>query len=228
MKWVALFLAFCGALLYVTGAFTPTPAEAPAPAEKPPLSVPEQAQPSSRPGSSVHAIDPTGPSSETTVSSVSEQGAGGTGQTYAAESPRDLQNASPASTGAQLPSSDEQPATYSWGRLLRGAPVHSGPSVTSARLGYATPGAEMRLLERNLGWVRIRDPATSREGWIYEEHIAVTEEPSMPGYGDNQAALAGDDETEALGPERPAVRKSKKNYSKKRWRKRFRSVFRRF
>lgn len=233
MNWVVLFLAFCGALLYVAGAFTPSPVEAPAPAKNSPLNGPEQAQRSSRPQSNLHAIDPAGPSTETGGLSVVEEGAGDAGQGYAAESQQDLQDSAPNGTvSTQAPSSlgTEQQATPAWGRLLRGAPVHSGPSVSSSRLGYATAGAEMRLLERNLGWVRIRDPATSREGWIYEEHIAATEEPSVPGYGEDQAALADDDETGALEQqERSATaKKSKKKYSKKRWRKRLRFVFRRF
>ena len=39
----------------------------------------------------------------------------------------------------------------------------------------------MQVLERNLGWARIRDPGTSREGWIYEEHITPVERPSATG-----------------------------------------------
>jgi hypothetical protein len=60
-----------------------------------------------------------------------------------------------------------------WGQMLRGAPVHSGPDVSSAVLGYAAAGTEMQILERDLGWVKVLDPETARQGWIYEKHVAV-------------------------------------------------------
>ena len=34
----------------------------------------------------------------------------------------------------------------------------------------------MQLVKRELGWVRVRDPATSREGWIHQEHITPSRE----------------------------------------------------
>ena len=39
----------------------------------------------------------------------------------------------------------------------------------------------MHLVKRELGWVKVRDPATSREGWIHEEHINPVESPNATG-----------------------------------------------
>ncbi len=109
-------------------------------------------------------------------------------------------------------------------------PVHSGPSVSSDIIGYAAVGTEAQLLERKLGWVRILDPSTSREGWIYGEHITVKAGPSGLGLTDGrkEAALESDlDPGEVEQPKRSfKAKKARKNYAKKRWRKRLRFGFR--
>jgi hypothetical protein len=76
----------------------------------------------------------------------------------------------PLSNSNTLPSVNTVQLPHPWGRLLRGASVHSAPSISSTILGYGAAGTPMHLVNRELGWVRVRDPATSREGWIHEEH----------------------------------------------------------
>ena len=116
---------------------------------------------------------------------------------------------------------------HPWGKLLRGASVHSAPSIASAILGYGAAGTPMRLVKRELGWVRVRDPATSREGWIHEEHITV-ESPNA-----TRAELAPGDALASEDPEvseQPArsfkskkprkahkAKKSRKTYASKQW-----------
>ena len=95
---------------------------------------------------------------------------------------------------------------HPWGELLRGAPVHSDPSISSAILGYGTAGAQMQLVKRELGWVKVRDPETSREGWIYEEDITPVERPSAAGA--YEAALAS--ETDEASKQTTRSFKSKK------------------
>jgi hypothetical protein len=75
----------------------------------------------------------------------------------------------------------------------------------------------MRLLERNLGWVRIMDPATAREGWIYEEHVTVKEGPSGIADGDTyqEAAIAREADSIILKkPKRSFKAKKSKSYAK--------------
>ena len=115
-----------------------------------------------------------------------------------------------------LASVDTAPlAADAWGEMLRGAPVHSGPDVSSAILGYVAAGTDMQLLRRELGWVKVLDPATAREGWIYEQHIIAKAGP------DAIQEVAAADEA-GLGPlDEPTQsfksQKSRKNYvSKKR------------
>jgi hypothetical protein len=185
MRWALLSLGLLGAILYVTGTFTPSPEEPSGSSESAALVWPDDAQLDTRPGLPTHAIDPSAPSPREATPSMTRQAQPATSQTSETQEP--LLN-DPNAPIAALPS--DHPEQHSWGQLLRGAPVHSGPSVSSAILGHAAVDTEMQLLERNLGWARIRDPGTSREGWIYEEHITVKAGPTVEQIdGRHEAAL---------------------------------------
>ena len=105
-----------------------------------------------------------------------------------------------------LPAVNTDQLHHPWGELSRRAPVHSDPSVSSAVLGYGAAGTQMQLVNRELGWVKVRDPATSREGWIDEEHLIPIERPSTTGA--HEAALAS--ETDEVSKPAPRSFKSKK------------------
>jgi hypothetical protein len=61
------------------------------------------------------------------------------------------------------------------------ANIRREPSSKSALLGKAPPGAELEVAEREAGWVRFVDPATSHTGWIYEGLLApVGAQPVSP------------------------------------------------
>jgi len=225
MRWALLFLGLLGATLYATGAFTPSSDEPSGSSESAVLVWPDDAQRDTRPGLPIHAIDPFASSPDEGAPSVALQEQLARSQT--SETQEALLN-DLATSSAALPSDNSE--QHSWGQLLRGAPVHSGPSVSSDILGYAAAGTEAQLLERNHGWVRMLDPATSREGWIYEEHITVKAGPSALGHADGrqEAALENDvDPGEVEQPRRSfKAKKSRKNYAKNRWRKRLRFGFR--
>ena len=55
------------------------------------------------------------------------------------------------------------------------ARIRSGPSSKSSPIGTAPRGAELEVAEREAGWVRFVDPATSHTGWIYEGLLAPWE-----------------------------------------------------
>ena len=225
MRWALLSLGLLGAILYVTGTFTPSPEEHSGSSESAALVWPDDAQLDTRPGLPTHAIDPSAPSPQEATPSITRQAQPATSQTSETQEP--LLN-DPAAPSAAF--SSDHPEQHSWGQLLRGAPVHSSPSVSSAILGHAAAGTEMQLLERKLGWARIRDPSTSREGWIYEEHITVKAGPSALEHGDGRHEAAYDP-GELEQPKRSfKAKKSRKNYAKKRWHKPLRFVrrFRRF
>jgi hypothetical protein len=165
-------LGFLGVILYVTGTFTPSPETPSGSSESAALVWPDDAQLDTRPGRPTHAIDPSAPSPQEATPSITPA----TSQTSETQEPLLNDRAAPSAA-----SPSDYPEQHSWGQLLRGAPLHSGPSVSSAILGHAAAGTEMQLLERKLGWARIRDPGTSREGWVYEDHITPVERPSATG-----------------------------------------------
>ncbi len=219
MRWALLSFGLLVAILYITGTFTPSSEKSSVSSESAALVWPDDAQLDTRPGLPIHAIDPSPPSPQ--QATLTKQELPATSQTSEMQKSLLKDSAAPS---AALPS--DHPEQHSWAQLLRGAPVHNGPSVSSAILGQAAAGTEMQLLERNLGWARIRDPDTSREGWIYEEHITTKAGPSELEHGDGrqEATL---DPGELEQPKRSfKAKKSRKNYAKKRWRKPLRFVLR--
>ena len=207
MRWALLFLSLFGAGLYAAIAFTSSHSDRASPPQNAAAVPLNDAQQASRINSEAGAIG-SGPATQE-VPNDTLRGQIATSQIPNRETAIPLSNdLAPVNTA---PLSDEE---HSWGEMLRGAPVHSGPDVSSAVLGYVAAGTEMQLLERELGWVKVLDPATARQGWIYEKHVVGKEGPEGI-----EAALANDAELGAS--EKPArsfkSQKSRKKYvSKKR------------
>ena len=144
-----------------------------------------------------------------------------TRQTSETDAPEPRSNSLATNT---LPSVDTEQLHHPRGKLLRGASVHSAPSISSAILGYGAAGTPMRLVKRELGWVRVRDPATSREGWIHEEHIAV-ESPKATGgeLAPGDALASADDEVSEQPARSFKSKKPRKAYKAKKSRKTYAS-----
>jgi hypothetical protein len=82
----------------------------------------------------------------------------------------------------------------------------------------------------------VLDPATSREGWIYEDHVLAREgaselaaegpDPEAMPHSGREATLQSDgDLNEVQQPQRSfKVKKPRQRYAKKRWRKPLRFV----
>jgi SH3-like domain-containing protein len=45
--------------------------------------------------------------------------------------------------------------------------MREAPKSSSAVLGVIGEGIELQVLERSRGWVKVTDPASGKEGWIY-------------------------------------------------------------
>ena len=200
MKWTLLSLWLLGAGLYAAIAFSSSHSECTAPAQSAAAVIQDDPKQASRVGTESGTTDPA-PATQETVPNDAVQ-------------VQDTDASTTTSDG--LASVDTAPlADDAWGEMLRGAPVHSGPDVSSAILGYVAAGTDMQLLRRELGWVKVLDPATARQGWIYEQHIIAKAGP------DAIQEVAAADEA-GLGPLDEPTRsfksqKSRKNYvSKKR------------
>ena len=57
-----------------------------------------------------------------------------------------------------------------WVKVIRGATVHSGPSVSAPVVSYLAVGKELHLVDSQQEWFQIFDPATGQRGWVYAKY----------------------------------------------------------
>ena len=57
-----------------------------------------------------------------------------------------------------------------WFVVSRAARLHAGPSVSSRVTHFYPVGSELKLVGYEQGWFLVSDPATLRQGWIYERY----------------------------------------------------------
>jgi hypothetical protein len=78
-----------------------------------------------------------------------------------------------------------------WVVVIRGASVHSGPSVSAPIVSYFAAGKELNLVGSEQGWYQVFDPATSQLGWVYAKYYVE------PIDGPNRKRVAVVEETQA-------------------------------
>jgi hypothetical protein len=66
-----------------------------------------------------------------------------------------------------------------WFVVSRAARLHAGPSVSSHITHFYPVGTELKLIGYAQGWFQVSDPATLRQGWIYEKYYLQ----AIPGPG---------------------------------------------
>jgi hypothetical protein len=57
-----------------------------------------------------------------------------------------------------------------WVKVIRGATVHSGPSVSAPVVSYLAVGKELHLVDSQQEWFQVFDPATGQRGWVYAKY----------------------------------------------------------
>jgi hypothetical protein len=57
-----------------------------------------------------------------------------------------------------------------WVKVIRGATVHSGPSVSAPVVSYLAVGRELHLVDSQQDWFQVFDPATGERGWVYAKY----------------------------------------------------------
>jgi hypothetical protein len=72
-----------------------------------------------------------------------------------------------------------------WFVVSRAARLHAGPSVASRVTHLYPVGSELKLIGYEQGWFLVSDPATLRQGWIYERYYLQ----AIPGPGQTQLAV---------------------------------------
>ena len=72
-----------------------------------------------------------------------------------------------------------------WFVVSRAAHLHDGPSVSSRITHFYPVGSELKLVGYQQGWFLVSDPATLRQGWIYEKYYLE----AIRGPGQTQLAV---------------------------------------
>jgi hypothetical protein len=79
-----------------------------------------------------------------------------------------------------------------WVKVIRGAMVHSGPSVSAPVVSHFAIGTELHLVDSRQGWFQVFDPASGERGWVYAKyyvepidrpsgkHVVAVQEPQAP------------------------------------------------
>lgn len=57
-----------------------------------------------------------------------------------------------------------------WVKVIRGAMVHSGPSVSAPVVSHFAIGTELHLIDSQQGWFQVFDPTTGERGWVYAKY----------------------------------------------------------
>src|SRR5262245_28678907 len=68
--------------------------------------------------------------------------------------------------------------------------MREAPKSSSPVLGVIGEGIELQVLERKRGWVKVTDPASGKEGWIYggllageaKKHHRTSSEPKSESF----------------------------------------------
>ena len=83
-----------------------------------------------------------------------------------------------------------------WFVVSRAVRLHAGPSVSSRITHFYPVGTELKLIGYEQGWFLMSDPATLRQGWIYERYYLQ----AIRGPGQTQLAVQ-----DLLSPTRVAL-----------------------
>ena len=114
----------------------------------------------------------------------------------------DTQQAALPTPGAGLePSEPPVPENEeaNWVVVIRGATVHSGPSVSAPMVRFYSVGTELHLTDYQHGWFQVLDPVTSQRGWIYEKYYLQ----AIRGPGQMVAALQEPAKQEVVNARKP-------------------------
>lgn len=89
----------------------------------------------------------------------------------------------PANTQKPAPPSQDQLAAVidppakvedepeEWADVTLAARAHNAPSVSAPIVRYYRLGTRLKVVGRESGWIKVVDPTTSKEGWIYEKYL---------------------------------------------------------
>jgi hypothetical protein len=96
-----------------------------------------------------------------------------------------------------------------WVKVSLDAKMHNAPSVSAPIVRYYRVGTELRIIDRQPGWIKVAAPLTSEHGWIYEKYLTPKDKPDQ-----TQAGLQASPLTNAVSTAR--LKKQPRQYGWKR------------
>jgi hypothetical protein len=114
-----------------------------------------------------------------------------------------------------------------WAEVVLAARVHSAASVSSPTVRHYRVGTKLKVIDRQSGWIKIIDPTTSNQGWIFEKYLMLKEGPGkqlVEGPGSQRTAQSGSDDPSLVAPAQPGP--YARPYTRKQgWRRAYRYVW---
>jgi Bacterial SH3 domain len=149
---------------------------APAPTPLEPVVAEDSDAPAALPGGEVASLD-TKSGGETGNDAVTETTETATAPSTGAtpEDGEQTQAAAASATGAQpnmLGQAETEESALPTVQPSVAVNMREAPRSSSPVLGVIGQGIELQVLERSRGWVKVTDPASGKEGWIYSGLLA--------------------------------------------------------
>jgi hypothetical protein len=141
---------------------------APAPPELEPVMAEDSDAPASLPGGEVAALETGSGEPDAATETTETATAPSTGVTSEGGEP--TQQAVASASDAQpnmLGQAETEESALPTVQPSVAVNMREAPKSSSAVLGVIGQGIELQVLERKRGWVKVTDPASGKEGWIY-------------------------------------------------------------
>ena len=109
-----------------------------------------------------------------------------------------------------------------WAEVSLAAKVHDAPSVSAPTVRLYGVGTKLRVIGRAPGWIKVVDPTTSQEGWIYEKYLTPREGPDqkqagLPQPSQRQVASGMPNDVNVSAPTQPEPDARSKRLRKYGW-----------
>jgi hypothetical protein len=62
-----------------------------------------------------------------------------------------------------------------WAEVVLPARAHSAASVSSPTVRRYRVGTKLKVIDRESSWIKVSDPTTGNQGWIYEKYLMLRE-----------------------------------------------------
>src|SRR5262245_7758278 len=118
-----------------------------------------------------------------------------------------------------------------WAEVVLAARAHSAASVASPTVRHYRLGTRLKVIGREASWIKVSDPTSSSQGWIYEKYLMLKEGPDKkqagePGQSQRtaQAESNAPDDANLAAPAQPGP--DVRPYTRKQgWRRPYRFVW---